>query len=559
MPQIANVLIVEDLADWLDIYATALVSEEYQITTAQDVEEASELLAQREFAVVATDLKLVGAMKGGFDILEIVRKYSPDTQVIIFTGVGGKQDAFEATWRGAFDYVTKPLDYDHVKRVIKAAIDVRQQRLDYRRNMPKSRDVELPFPEKFLGSSQPIKRVLRQVAEVIESTRPVLICGATGTGKALISETIHLASKRKHFVLLNCASFSETTLERTLFGFQKGAFPGAVEDEPGLLEQATGGTLVFDRVNGLSPRLQSQLVSAFRAQRARRIGSTQAFTIDTKVLATSPIDLKTHVSQGLFSTELYEYLGDSIIELPTLKERKDEHTDDILLLAGYFLDKYTQAGNPPPTISVKAMNLLQSYDFPGNVRELEEAIRVAIIKAKSGVIEPYHLPEQIQNWQPITRSVTVKRSSLPEKMICPHGHSLSDQAETIAREFDTGCYVYISFGDDLPTWYQPAIVDILTQFGLKPYEVINFPADKNFCPICQPIISSQLAIFDVSDTHSTVLYKLGIAHANGLYCLILRKKGGRRSETLKDIEVHEYHDEVSLRSSILAWLDHLSS
>jgi DNA-binding NtrC family response regulator len=385
MPQISDVLIVEDDADWLEIYSTNLASEKYKITKARTVKRASKLLDQQEFAVVATDLKLLGADTGGFDILEMVREGSPDTLVIIFTGVGGKQDAFEAMRRGAYDYVTKPLDYDHVKRVIESAIEVRQQKLAYRRHTPKSRKIDLPFPEKFVGSSQIIKHVLSQVADVIESTKPVLIWGTSGTGKALITETIHLASKRKRFVLVNCASFSETTLERTLFGFQKDAFPGAIEDEPGLLEQASGGTLVLDKVSDLSPRLQSQLFSVLRHQRVRRMGSSQAVDIDVRVLATSQVNLTIYVSQNLFSKELYEHLSDSIIELPPLKERKDEQTDDVLLLAGYFLDKYAPGDGPPPTISDETRHLLQTYDFPGNVRELGDAIRIAVTKTKSGL------------------------------------------------------------------------------------------------------------------------------------------------------------------------------
>lgn len=550
MPQIADVLIVEDDPDWLEIYSAKLVSEEYKIIKARTVRQASKLLAQQEFAVVATDLKLLGADTGGFDILEMVREGSSDAQVIIFTGVGGKQDAFEAMHRGAYDYVTKPLDYDHVKRVIKSAIDAREQKLSYRRNLPRSREVDLPFPENFVGSSQTIKRVLIQVATIIESARPVLILGASGTGKALIAETIHLASKRKRFVLVNCASFSETTLIRTLFGCQKGALPYAFEDEAGLLEQASGGTLVLDRVSELSPRLQGELYNTLSAnpQHVRRFGSTRAIDIDLRVLATSRVDLKTYVAQGLFSEKLYDYLSDSVIELPPLKERKDGQTDDVLLLAGYFLDKYARG----KTISEEAMGLLQTYDFPGNVRELEEAIRVASAKAKSDKIEPQHWPERIQNQSP-------PRDSWPQNSACPHGYSLTAQANLIAQKFDAKKYVYLSLGPDRPAWHEAAVTSALTPFDLKPYDGTNSVSDSDFCPVCGPILSSQLAILDISTANPATFYELGLAHAVGLPCAVLKKVGSHVSENLGRTNLLEYRDETSLREMLVVWLNYLNT
>lgn len=559
MLQIPGILIVEDDADWLEIYSTQLASEEYNITTARTVKKATKLLEEQDFAVVATDLKLLGASTGGFDILEMVRERRPDTQVIIFTGVGGKQDAFEAMRKGAYDYVTKPLEYNHVKQVIKSAIDVREQKLSYRRNVVRSQEVTLPFPQKFVGSSQIIKVVLTNVLTVINSSNPVLIWGASGTGKALITETIHLASKRKRLVLVNCASFSETTLERILFGFQKDAFPGAVEDESGLLEQASGGTLVLDKVDGLSPRLQNQLCAALRHQRSRRLGSAEAIPLDVRVLATTQLDLNSYVTQHLFLQEFCEYLGDSIIQLPTLKDRKDDQTDDVLLLAGYFLDKYAQGDGPPPTIAAEAKSLLQTYEFPGNVRELEEAIRIALAQAKSGIIEPYHLPQRIQNQRSLPKIAAIKRRPLSEDIICPHGYSLTHQADAIAQVFDREIYVYLSMSDGTPAWARSTLADVLTQFGLKSHDAIIFPNSEDFCPVCQPLLSSCLAILEISAATPVVFYELGLAQATGLPCAILKRQGIRLPAKLGRIDLLEYHDVLSLKECIVTWLNHLGS
>lgn len=555
MTQIAEVLIVEDDADWLDIYSMKLASPEYNLTKARTVNRASELLEQQVFDVVATDLKLLGANTGGFDILEMVRERSPDTQVIIFTGYGGKQDAFEAMRRGAYDYVTKPLDYEHVRRVIKSAIEVRRQKLTYLQAASPSRKIDLPFPEKFVGSSGAIKAVLSRVAEVVESTQPVLIVGASGTGKALISETIHLASKRQHFVLANCASYSETTLERSLFGFHKDAFPGALADEPGLLEQASGGTLVLDRVNGLSLRLQDQLLEAFCNQQVRRIGGNEVIDIDVRILATTSADLETFARQSLFSEPFYDYLSDTVINLPPLRERKDEQTDDVLLITGYLLDKMAPDDSPPLTISDEAGELLQSYDFPGNVRELEEAIQSAVLKAEAGVIEPHHLPEAIRNQRPETALMPPKRSLLAPEAMCPReGCHVADKMDEIIRAFDSEHYVYLAVGVSTPGWYQSTIMDTLTQFDMKIYRPSEFAMNGDFCPVCQPILSSRLAIIDISTTASTVFYELGLAHATGLPCLILKKAGRAVPAHFRQMRIAEYSDEADLRQALLSWL-----
>jgi DNA-binding NtrC family response regulator len=397
------------------------------------------------------------------------------------------------------------------------------------------------------------------VAEVINATHPVLIWGAPGTGKALITETIHLASQRKRFVLVNCGVFSETTLERNLFGFQQGAFWEATEDQPGLLEQATGGTLVLDEINNLSPRLQHQLLSALHHQQTRRLGSAHPIDIEVRVLATSPLDLSSYVASGLFSAEFYEYLSGSIIQLPLLKERRDEQTDDVLLLAGHFLDKYASDEGPLPTMSDSARRLLQTYDFPHNVRELEEAIRVAIVQTRSGVIEPYHLPEQIRKPTHSMPRVKLIRDVFPADVICPCGRSLSSQAETAAQAFDTAAYVYLSAGTMAPPWYQSALEDTIAQFGLTLYKRTSFANQRDFCTLCQPILSSWLAILDVSAANPATFFDLGLVHALGVPYLVLRRNDAYIPDRLAHLPFFDYYDKNSLCESISRGLNQLAA
>jgi hypothetical protein len=222
------------------------------------------------------------------------------------------------------------------------------------------------------------------------------------------------------------------------------------------------------------------------------------------------------------------------------------------------LDKYAPSDSPPPTISKKAGELLQTYDFPGNVRELKEAIQVAITKARSGIIEPEHLPGQIQNWQRSTKLAEVIRGPLPENIVCPHGYALSGQADAIAQTFDTQNYVYLSVRADTPVWYQPALEDILAQFGLKLYDSTDFSSGENFCPICQPVLASHLAILDISDSNPAIFYELGLAQAIGLPCAILKEKGNPVPAELGGLGLLEYYDKASLKKSILSWLSQLA-
>ena len=557
MPDIASLLIVEDDPDWLQIYATNLRADEYTITEARTLTDASNLVSDHEFTVVATDLKLFQAATGGLDILEIVKRENPDTQVIIFTGAGDKDDAYEAMRHGAYTYITKPLNFEHVKQVVKSAIIEREQNISKRRS---GSYLTLPFPEKFVGSSAIIKDMFEQVSAIINSTTPTLIWGAPGTGKALIAETIQRGSEQGPFRLVNCGSFSETTLERILFGYARDPSIGVMEDESGLLEEASGGTLILDEVSSLSPRLQNELASSLPHGRVKKVGGTQATDISVRILATAPVDLSIYVNQGLFSEELYAYLSQAVVALPPLKARKDDQTDDVTLLAGYFLDKYKniRQDHKPLDISNSAKRLLETYDFPGNVRELEDAIRIAIMRTDSGTIEPHHLPEKIQNDNHTQKTFTASRGPLSESVFCPHGYSLTAMSDLIAQAYDSENHVYLSVGDSRPIWYMVCLKEILAAYRMKLYELPDPIDKKTDCPLCRAILSCSVAIFDFTTRDPLTFYELGLAQATGLRCLVLAK-GEPNPLDDETLPISTYTDSTSLQSVVANWLNELSS
>ncbi|MCB0368037.1 MAG: sigma-54-dependent Fis family transcriptional regulator [Bdellovibrionales bacterium] len=550
MSQDINILIVEDDPDLLDIYSRKLGSSEYDIFKTRTLEDAKKLLSQQEFAVVATDLVLFGSLlnKGGFDILELVKENSPDTLVIIFTGYGSQDYALEATMRGAHDYVTKPLDYEHVKQVIRGAIRIREEKIWNR----KTKNLEL-LTEKFIGSSNIIKNILNRAVEIAQSSEPILITGPSGSGKALITETILLNDSLDEFMLVNCGSYSEKTLERILFGYARGAFPGASEEKQGLLEDAFEKTLVLDRVDELSLTIQERLFSAFSKKTIQRLGGTTTHQINLKVLATSRENLKNHAEQGMFSKELYGYLSHSVIELPPLKERKDGQNDDILLLTGHFLNKFTETHGTKITISDDAKVILQSYDYPDNVRELKVAIQVAVKNSLNGVIEPQHLPRHISTSVNSRRIRTYLESSPNEGNYCPHGHLILNPHETIGNSLVSESFVFISDSPQTPKWFRGTLVEFLAQFGLKSVND-NHMLDEVPCKICYRILSSKLAILDFTVPDPQLYYELGMLNAVGIPCIQLIHNEAAVSGQQFSTNLHSYDDGRSLVKNVEDWL-----
>jgi Nif-specific regulatory protein len=356
-------------------------------TAGHDVEEASngnaalERLHESYFDVVVSDLKMGGS--DGLDVLRTTKSLHPTVSVILMTAFGTVNTAVEAMKHGAFDYVQKPFEIEEMEVKIEKALELKRLRheLDYLRNeQQESYDFE-----KIVGNSQALQRVLGVVKKVAKSNSTVLINGETGTGKELIAGAIHHNSLRaaRNFVKVNCAALQENLLESELFGHEKGAFTGADRQRIGRFEQADGGTLFLDEIGDMSPSTQAKILRVLQEHEFERLGGTRTIRVDVRLIAATNRDLPAMVAAGSFREDLYYRLNVVSIQTPPLRERKE----DILALAMSFLRRYgNELKKRLDGIEPDAQKLLMRYNWPGNIRELENAIERAALLAEQAVI-----------------------------------------------------------------------------------------------------------------------------------------------------------------------------
>src|SRR5437762_2445152 len=352
-----------------------------------DVEEASngnaaiERLHESYFDVVLSDLKMGGS--DGLDVLRTTRALHPTTAVILMTAFGTVNTAVEAMKSGAFDYVQKPFEIEEMEVKIEKALEMRRMKneLDYLRGTQQ----DIYEFDKIVGSSPALARVLDIVKKVAKSNTTVLIRGETGTGKELIAGAIHHNSLRasRNFVRVNCAALQENLLESELFGHEKGAFTGADKQRIGRFEQADGGSLFLDEVGDMSPNTQAKILRVLQEHEFERLGGTRTLRVDVRVITATNRNLASMVAAGLFREDLYYRLNVVSIDMPPLRERKD----DIEQLAKFFLRRF--AGELKKRIdglSPDALKLLMRYNWPGNIRELENSIERAVLLAEGPMV-----------------------------------------------------------------------------------------------------------------------------------------------------------------------------
>src|SRR5687767_13074151 len=382
-----HLLLVEDEAPLRETLADRLVEHGFEVEQADSGEQPIEMLAEFAFDIVITDLRLPGL--DGTRVLEAALLRYPDIVGIIVTGYGTVKDAVEAIKRGATDFVTKPFQFDELLHALNSAIEKRKLKAEnaYLRSQLQER---YKF-EGLIGRS-PAMRALFQLLETVSaSASTILVTGETGTGKEVVARAIHHNSPRRalRFVALNCGAIPETLLEAELFGHVRGAFTGAVGTRQGRLEQAHKGTLFMDEVGTMSPGMQMKLLRVLQEREFERIGDTHTTKVDVRVIAATNSDLQKMVAEGTFREDLFYRLNIIPIHLPPLRERKE----DIPLLVQHFLKKFsvvesgvlgtrsTHAREPEPrslSMSQQAMRCLMSYPWPGNVRQLENAIERAV-------------------------------------------------------------------------------------------------------------------------------------------------------------------------------------
>lgn len=377
----AKLLVVDDDRNLLEIIRMRLESLEYEVTAVRDEEKAKEAVTAQVFDLAVIDLQLVN--QDGISLMEEIHLMSPDLPVIILTAHGSIESAVEAMKRGAYTYLTKPFDARELTFHVNQALENR--RLNSEVNRLKGLLGERYDFKNIVARSEKMHQVLETVSRIAQMDSTVHIHGESGTGKELIARAIHLASPRKDksFVAINCAALPETLLESELFGHEKGAFTGAIKSSKGLFAQAHEGTIFLDEIGDMPPSLQVKLLRVLQERQFYPVGSEQPVSVDVRVLVATNKNLAELVKQDLFREDLFYRIHVIPIELPPLRERRE----DIPLLAEYFLKKFSaQMSKEIKGLAPAALQRLMLHEWPGNVRELENTIEYAVAMTVQDVI-----------------------------------------------------------------------------------------------------------------------------------------------------------------------------
>ena len=369
--------------------AERLTDRGFEVAEADSGEKALELLDQFAFDIVITDLRLPGV--DGTQVIEAARERYPGIVAIVITGYGTVKDAVDAIKRGASDFIAKPFQFDELMHVLQKAME--QRRLSSENAYLRSQLEERYQFGGILGESRPMKVLFQMLQTIAPSSSTILISGETGTGKGVVAQAIHHNSPRRahRFVALNCSAIPETLLEAELFGHVKGAFTGAVGARQGRFEQAHKGTIFLDEVGTMSPGLQMKLLRALQEREFERVGDNQTIKVDVRVIAATNSDLSRMVSDGTFREDLYYRLNVIPVSLPPLRDR----STDVPILVRHFLEKF--APGSTVKVSQSAMRALMAYQWPGNVRQLENAIERAVaMGAGRPEIDLADLPGEVQ-------------------------------------------------------------------------------------------------------------------------------------------------------------------
>ena len=377
-----KILVVEDDPILRRFVTDVLKRKGCAVTSAENGLSALEEIDKKQFHLVISDLKMQGM--DGLELLAKIKKMVPSTEVIIITAFGSVSTAVEAMKKGAFDYITKPVELEELDIVVDRVFE-HQKLLDENRFL-KQELTKNVITSNIIGKSVRAQKVRDLVEMVGPLDSTLLIQGETGSGKEVVANAIHQMSARKErpFVKVNCAALPDTLLESELFGHEKGAFTGAVQRAKGRFELADGGTLLLDEIGELGFQVQAKLLRALQYQQFERVGSGKSVQVDVRVIATTNRDLNEEVKKESFRKDLFFRLNVVTIVLSPLRERRE----DIPYFVEYFLDKYNSKYKKKKTLSDKAMEHLIQYDWPGNVRELENCLETAVILNRESVLSP---------------------------------------------------------------------------------------------------------------------------------------------------------------------------
>ncbi len=387
-----HLLLVEDEAPLREAVAEQLTDHGFAVVQAESAEHAIERLADFAFDVVVTDLRLPG--QDGTQVIEAALKLYPDIIGIVMTGFGTVKDAVEVIKRGAADFVTKPFQFDELWHALQGAMEQRRLRTE-NAWLREQLDQRHSF-EGIVGRSRAMQDLFQLLQTLAPTSSTILITGETGSGKEIVARAIHHASPRRahRFMAINCSAIPENLLEAELFGHTRGAFTGAVGTRQGKIEQAHRGTLFLDEVGTMSMALQMKLLRVLQEREFERIGDSQTIKVDVRVIAATNADLAKMVADGSFREDLFYRLNVIPVRLPALRERKE----DIPLLVPHFLQKFgAELNRPTLTVSQAALRCLMTSQWPGNVRQLENAMERAVaLSGGRSQVEVSDLPPDIQ-------------------------------------------------------------------------------------------------------------------------------------------------------------------
>src|SRR3982751_1849509 len=382
----AQILIVEDKDSLRTMLRHALERQEHAVIEARDQPEAVRMLQQSQPALVLSDLRLPEG--DGFGVLRASKELDPDVPVIVMTAYGSIEDAVAAMKEGAHDFLAKPVDPDHLMLLVSRALD--QRRLVTENLLMKEELAIRRGAPQLIGEDPSLRKLFASLQRAAGTDTTVLIEGESGTGKELFARSLHALSPRADapFVAINCAAIPENLLETELFGYEKGAFTGAVARKPGKFEMAHRGTLFLDEIGELPLALQAKILRALEERRFERVGGTGSVQVDVRLVAATNKGLRAAVAARRFREDLYFRLSVFPITIPPLRERPG----DVPLLARFFVERFCRdLKKKPLVLSPGALEQLQSYRWPGNVRELQNCIERAVILADGDTILPRHL------------------------------------------------------------------------------------------------------------------------------------------------------------------------
>lgn len=390
MYRIPEVLIIDDEPLMRISISDALKAEGYNVASAATGSEGLKAIKDTSYDVVITDLRLPEV--DGVQILKTCRQISPHTKVLMITAYGSVDTAVEAMRIGAYDYITKPFSMDELILTVKRLIALRDLEDE---NVYLKEKIEEKYDfSGIIGKSEKMQDIFENIKIIAPTDTTVLITGESGTGKELVANAIHYNSPRKNeaFIKVSCAALPETLLEAELFGHERGAFTGALKQKKGRFELAHKGTLFLDEIGEINQTVQVKLLRVLQEREFERLGGTSTINVDVRIIGATQRDLKKEVQKGNFREDLYYRLNVVPVQLPPLRDRKE----DVLLLTDHFLKVYAKHMNKPlKGISIDAREFILKYNFPGNIRELENAIKRAVTLSRDKEIHPWDLPEDI--------------------------------------------------------------------------------------------------------------------------------------------------------------------